>query len=75
MNRPPKNSRIIIGLGMIGWSKGRGLRFMMPGVAMSMPITAPIGATTAMWIHSTCDVLSRAVPAICEAATSPGTRG
>ena len=43
---------------------------MMPGVATSRPITAPIGATIAMWVHSTCDGMSSAVPAT-EKAVEP----
>ena len=67
MNSPTTNSRTIIDRTMIGWLNGRGLRSMMPGVARSRPITAPMGATIAMWIHSTCAGLSSAVPAIANA--------
>ena len=43
INRPATNMRSIIDRTMIGWSKGRAARPLMPGVAMSRPIKAPRG--------------------------------
>ncbi len=74
MNSPATNSRTIIDRTMIGWWNGRGLRRMIPGVPTSRPITAPIGATTAMWIHSTWEGMSSAVPAILNAVEPRNAR-